>query len=772
VNGAARFWPAGLMAAVAVLSFPGVLDGDRVFFQRDVGGYWYPQVATVRSVILSGAWPVWDPFEGFGGPLLGDPGSQVLYPPAWPALVLPPALHFKLFTLGHVAFSALGLFLLGRRLGLGTGPSLVAAFTWQVAGPFLSLVSMHHLASAAWMPWVLLALERFLEAPGARRVAALAGAAALQSLGGSADMCLATAVLGSGRLLLQAGWWNARVVGGLAASSALALGLAAPLWFTAAGVLAGSSRAAMGAAATFWSVHPWSLVDLVAVRLVADLPLGEAARALLFEGREPLLGTMHLGAPMLGLALLGAATGRRARWVALGALLLVVMALGRHGPAPALLLLPPFSWVRYPAKYLVPAALAIALLAGAGARAWMQGPRKAAAIPAAVLLLSCFATVLASSWIASHSGQVLAWLAPPAPGLAASEALLVPLLGRVERLAVVLALGSLLFALRARPARPHPILTGALVAMVAVLGLTAARSANTLGRAEVLAPPGVLRALSASRILALQPPPAEVVALLKPRPGWTLEELYARTAQECLHPPVGARWGLHGSFDGDPTLLGAPAQALAAATVRQLWGSPFALRMLELGSVDHVVACGSFDGEGLLEVARAPSLSDAGGSVRVLRVPRHLPRVYAVPRLRVAASADEAWHVVGSVGFDPWREAVIESGGGEVPDEAAAAAAPAVEVLEERADRLRARVRAESRVLLVVTGAWASGWRAWVDGQAATVHRANLLFRATVVPPGDHVVEWRYRPREVAVGAVACAVSLAACGLMLRRPAK
>jgi hypothetical protein len=771
VNGASRFVPAAVIVAVAVLSFPGVLDGDRVFFQRDVGAYWYPQVATVRSVLASGAWPVWDPYEGFGGPLLADPGAQVLYPPAWPSLVLPPALHFKLFTLGHVAFSAVGVFLLGRRLRFGTGPSLAAAFTWQAAGPFLSLVSMHHLASAAWMPWVLLALDRFLETQDARRVAVLAGAAALQSLGGSADMCLGTAILGAGRLLLHPGWWNRRTLGGLVASAGLALGLAAPLWFTAAGVLAASSRAAMGSAITYWSVHPWSLVDLVAVRLVSDLPLGEAARGLLFEGREPLLATLHLGAPMLGLALLGAWSGRRARWVGLGVILLLVMAVGRHGPAESLLLIPPFAWVRYPTKYLVPASLAIALLTGAGARSWMAGARQAAVVPAAALLLSCFATVAAASWIASHPAEVLAWLAPPAPGLAAGDALLAPLLDRAGRLAVILALVSFLFALRCRVDRPGPVLTASLVVAVVTLGLSGARAANTLGRTEVLEPPAVAGLVPPGRVLALPAPASEVMAGLRPLPGWTGEELFARTAQECLLPPIGARWQLFGSFDGDPTLLGAPAQAFASSMVRGMWGSPFALRMLEMGSVDHVVACGSFGGQGLVEVARVPTLRD-GSPARVLRVPRPLPRVYAVPGVRAVSGEDEAWHVLGSAGFDPWREAVVDTGAPGVPAGPTRGEPVDVAVLEQRADRLRARVRAGTDVLLVVTGAWAPGWRAWVDGQPAVTHRANLLFRATIVPPGDHVVEWRYRPRGLAAGAAACAVSLALCGLMLRRSAK
>ena len=57
-----------------------------------------------------------------------------------------------------------------------------------------------------------------------------------------------------------------------------------------------------------------------------------------------------------------------------------------------------------------------------------------------------------------------------------------------------------------------------------------------------------------------------------------------------------------------------------------------------------------------------------------------------------------------------------------------------------------------SRGYLVSTDAWYPGWKAYVDGRPATLHRANLAFRAVSVPAGRHRVAFRYEPRSVRVG--------------------
>ena len=99
---------------------------------------------------------------------------------------------------------------------------------------------------------------------------------------------------------------------------------------------------------------------------------------------------------------------------------------------------------------------------------------------------------------------------------------------------------------------------------------------------------------------------------------------------------------------------------------------------------------------------------------------------------------------------------------------------------EERAEIVRyepdlaiVRVRANEQRYLVLSDSYFPGWHAWIDGRPAEVERANYLFRAVAVPPGEHTIEWRYRPTSLLVGALISAIALivmaalAAVGLKL-----
>src|SRR4051812_47500327 len=71
-----------LVVLVAVL-FHSALLGRGVFYYRDIGLFWHPQVEAFVRTVAAGSWPVWNPYVGFGRPLLANPNVQVFYPPTW-----------------------------------------------------------------------------------------------------------------------------------------------------------------------------------------------------------------------------------------------------------------------------------------------------------------------------------------------------------------------------------------------------------------------------------------------------------------------------------------------------------------------------------------------------------------------------------------------------------------------------------------------------------------------------------------------------------------
>jgi hypothetical protein len=47
---------------------------------------------------------------------------------------------------------------------------------------------------------------------------------------------------------------------------------------------------------------------------------------------------------------------------------------------------------------------------------------------------------------------------------------------------------------------------------------------------------------------------------------------------------------------------------------------------------------------------------------------------------------------------------------------------------------------------VVLNDVWHPWWRATVDGQPSEILKANVLFRAVLVPPGKHVVRFTFHP--------------------------
>jgi hypothetical protein len=240
-------------------------------------------------------------------------------------------------------------------------------------------------------------------------------------------------------------------------------------------------------------------------------------------------------------------------------------------------------------------------------------------------------------------------------------------------------------------------------------------------------------------------------------------------------PPVGAAFGLSGSYDPDllglyPRHLAALVKAMAAAE-----GTTAYARYLRLGAVTHVVALHERGFEDLVpeRELRTPFVLP----VRVFGVGATLPRTYVVGRARLA-EGEEALRVLVDPGFDPKREIVLPLGTPIAASGDSAAQAGTSRILETRADRvlLEAQLAAPGYVVLVETHD--PGWRATVDGRPADVLRANVAFRAVAVPAGRHVIELVYRPRWVIVGgwvsagALMSSVALLAAGRRRAQAAK
>jgi hypothetical protein len=780
--GAASAWrrTAALLflAGAVVASFPKALSPDWVFFSRDIHAYWYPMVSTFVRVVGEGSLPLWDPYEAYGLPLWADPGAQVAYPVTWLNLLLFPQVVYKILVLGHVLFGGLGAATLARRWGLGWLPATTAGVAFACSGPLVSAGSLpHHLCGAAWLPWVLWAVERLLQRGSRRDVAVLALVLGGQALAGSAEMCAMSGLAALLRWVVFAyGHWG-RAIGRvlpLAGAAVVAALLAAVQWLPTLGLVGQTNRARFPPdMRMFWSVHPATLVDAVVPRLTSEISMGPGAREVLYGNREPFLLSLYLGAATLPLLALALRSARSQRVWALGGFVFFLMvSLGRHfRPAQLVLSIPPLSLFRYPSKYMLAAALFWALLAGLGMevwrRSWSRGERAYGVAAGSGLLLLAAALAVASRWLLARPEAAIEAFEIPDP----FRAWMVLLASRkLQSAALVLGTASSLLLLRAWQTSWARLLAFPAVVLLALDLTTAARPVNPLAPAALLShvPPLVERIKPSAehvRLLSVGRDLARMNRDLTRGPaGWEPEWRWSLGLQEMVVAPTGTRWGLRGSYDADFTGLAPPALPFMSQLVRHIDSTPLGLRLLQMGNVGWVIDARP-DGFSLLpEVAQ--SVSVFSHPVRLRSVPAPFPPCYVVGGASRATSDEDAVRRISSPEFDPNQEVVLAGDGpAHAPPEAFDGSAS---YRVRRATRLVIETTTNAPGFLVASEAFDPTWRATVDGVPAAVERANVLFRAVAVPAGRHVVELTYRPRSIPWGVGAAFAGLLAAGFLLR----
>ncbi|MGE0103613.1 MAG: hypothetical protein AB7H86_22610 [Blastocatellales bacterium] len=191
-------WAAAL-AAIPLIYFYPVLLGRVVLAPGDGWAQNFAVRVLTGNMMAAGGAPLWNPLIFAGMPLAASvyPGS--FYPPNWVFAFLPPSLAMNLVVLTTYHLALVGTYLYGRRLGMVRVAALLAGIGFAFGGYMINHLShTSRIAAAAWLPWVLLAIENLAGAVdwrGAWRWTALGALfIALQYLAGEPQMLVFTAL--------------------------------------------------------------------------------------------------------------------------------------------------------------------------------------------------------------------------------------------------------------------------------------------------------------------------------------------------------------------------------------------------------------------------------------------------------------------------------------------------------------------------------------------------------------------------------------------------
>ncbi|MGA2173893.1 MAG: hypothetical protein ABSH38_02810 [Verrucomicrobiota bacterium] len=732
-----RWFSAGrlllLLGLMLLIFFPDIVLGTHAFFYRDAGLFSYPVAYYLHDSLRSGQWPLWNPFNNCGLPFLAQWNTLALYPPSILYLLFPLPGSLNVFLLAHVFLAGAGMYALGRRwFGTRFGASVAGlAFAWN--GLTLHcLMWPCHIAALAWMPWVILWCDRAAKEGGRALVwAALCGACQMTT--GSPELILFTWLIAAANFLCDTVWRKGKFLAGAGRLVFLVLMVSA---LSAAQLLPWLELLAQGdRSSSFgggdWSLPPWGLANF----LVPLFHSQGSVTGVFMQGEQQWTSSYYVGILPLLLALLAAARWRRERVALLAALALggVLLAFGDAGVLLDILrrACPLLGYIRYPVKFIVLTVFCLSLLAGAGA-AWLQSQpfpagRRGLALPGA--------------WLALGILLVLAvGVRFPFPSDSTS-ALRLNALGRL----LFLAAGILVLTLMGGTARPSLRILAAFAFLV-LTGVDAGTHAprqnpTVVARAYDDYPPPM------SRLPRL----GESRAMLSPAAEETMEHL--------VNPdPLRFYLGQRAELFSDCNLLERIPKVDGFFSLHLVWQQKVA---------------------GLLRAGKAPPQLAEFLGVSQIASPARLFTWEAQTNFMPLATMGQqpvfvedsaALAAVGSAGFSPRQTVYLPAAArGQVRAGAGAGA----RVLSSRVTPSECvfKTVADAGAMLVVAQSYYRCWKATVDGEPATLWRANYAFQAVEVPAGRHEVRLVYADRAFWFGAGISTAALVLClaGALRRR---
>jgi uncharacterized membrane protein YfhO len=703
------------------------------------------------SVLRQGYLPLWNPLVGMGAPLLANYQSALLYPPNLLLIMIDPAWGSTLLVMLHLILAGVGTALLARRLSTDRLGQCVAGLAFGLSGYLVARSGFFSInATAAWLPWVILAADRVVltlpaTASWRQRVwtcIPLTIVLALQWTAGHAQTAWYTLVLMGAWVLwrsLGGGWRRLGIsLVGVAAAGALAFALAAPQLLPTLEYLTQSYRAQAldPEFALTYSFWPWRFLGLLAPGAFGSPVAGDYWGYGNFWEDAIYIGVLPL---LLALVALVRGCLRRgphvslARFLAAVGIVTIVLALGSHTPVFPWLFraVPTFSLFQAPTRWMLLLDLCLALLAGVGASAWARVEGRA--LYWSRLGTAGAGAVAVSAWLAR---MILPNVEPT-------------LIRAVSMAGVWLFLAGALVLLRRERASAAWTLAVAAVVMadvvVAGIGLNPVTASDLYRGSTILSG----RLDDGHRVCF----PAEIEQEVKFDWAFRFDTFDAledwRQVRESGLPNALLLDGIPSASNFDP--LQPRRWATWVSALESDGASESLLRLMDVGWV--AVANTS--------QAMPVEFQAVYGS----------ERVRIVPRARLVESNNAALVAATAPAFDPRAEVILEAEPGQsLP--ASGGSGTATLIPSADPNRVEVETEADGPVWLLLSDTWYPGWEARVDGERVSIWKGDYLFRAVPVPAGEHVVEFVYRPVSFLAGVVlACAaVAFLAWAIWFGRP--
>lgn len=682
----------------------------------------------LRTTILSGELPLWNPYIALGRPFLADSETATFYPPNWIFILLPETPALFGFLTFHFWLAAFFVIKLARRWGAPHIAAIVLAFVWLASGPVLGRLEgglLGYFCGLAYWPCLFYLAERLRERLCWQHWMALVVAVSGSFLGGHPQCFWLIGVALSLYLVgahLESPWPKnalrcALCLGALAGAYAFALLLCAVQLLPTVDLALQGNR-----------TEP-------SIGFSSYLSMGWASLTSFFVSQPIMEGwpdsNLHIGVicTLAGLIGLGRWRDVRVRGLWLMGAVGFVLALGQRTPLFVMMfhILPGMGLFRVPGRY---ATFSVWALLMAAVIAWRDGRvplRKAMAV--LILLMAGTAYVIWAGDEPGHSALVIAVLLTGLALLAVWHSrcavIVVGPAGRSMLLALI-CINSAAGAVDMWSYYQH----GGVSRKGAKIADAGAKMVDILQKKNLYLPNGV--------------PPRLFVPSYFAQAGGDIKYSFSSVA------------------------------GYGALTSMRVWSYLYAGTGLPVEFLQNTYLsndayrAGPFPFPGMNIVAGWRNGSPGG----LFFNPHPGERAYLIYAWEQVPDWASALRRMVRDHVDPMKLALLEA-----PATGPAVTAGDVDGNETVIDAfhrnsIEMHVRSPQPALLIVAEAWYPGWRATVNGVPAEVLPANVWMRAVRVPAGESRVKMYYLEPSLALGAaisLGALLVLAAVGWRLHR---
>lgn len=784
-----------LYTCATVIFFEPVVASDKTFVARDHYLFYNPRHYFVAQSMREGELPLWNPFFACGTPCQASIQNSVFYPLSVLYTMLPFQTGFKYYVLLHYVLAAFFMFLLMRAWSASGAAAWIAGLVYAFGGYCASINdNVAFLASAAWVPLVLLCWDRMLRQKTVVTIISSAFAVAFQLLAGDASCYLLASFIITFFFTLRHIFLQRLAKQRIDARPLLLFCFAWVLGLLVGAVqivpfveLVLQSHRAGGlsfAQAARWSFHPAELVQLLLPYCFGTIVPGTRWFGQLW------LDTLYIGIIPLGCAILYLCSARQSLRLFLCAVLGtgLLLGLGKYSPVYVLLYhtVPGIGMIQYPVKFLFFVHFSLSVMAGFGCDIVWHVSQNTSTVRRLCRVLGvgiiCLMVLLGTERFFDETWyRVFLTLYPKTDYL-------LPLAQAAwqnlwHEVVVLLVLFSIFFVIAVmlhtgKLSKQTATATCAIVIFIDMLAF---------GKPQDPYIPQQMFSLptESGKFLKQDASLFRIYSLATYQTKRSFLHVYYmpfervyRAIRETQQANTNVYEGLQSAEEYSDLLLTRYYDVFLPVErcFSERQPGPSAMHrcssLLSLLNVKYIISPFPLYG--------FPFSLERDGPVKIYKNPFVLPRAFIVDRVEVCPDDGAVLGAMMREGYQPSANVYITADeANKIPNimdltgngSNASASPGSVSIEDYRPNRILVKAALARKALLVLADTYYSGWKAFDNGRDIPVLRIDHTLRGVVLDPGEHTVAFVFKPATLKVGALlTCSTVLfcVACSFLFR----